>query len=112
MKGRVEKNHCGQSDIDQNVQTCDGWDNDCHNPLAQTSINNFPKPLFPEIFRGWLFQDPENFDHEDDERREKAEQQPVVEHFQVSSFSHGSADALVHGVHDQHDSQGQPGRDH
>ena len=98
--------HCGNKCVQQHEQACDSGNEDPNKAFSQNWIQDFPIPTILGIFRSRLFQDPENFNHEDGERCEETEQQPIVEHFQISSFSHGFYNALVDSVHDQHDSQG------
>ena len=50
--------------------------------------------------------EPVNFDHEGDEGYEETKDQPEVDHLEVSRPREGVVDALVHGVHDEHDGQG------
>ena len=64
-------------------------------------------PATFEGFNSGGSDDPVDLRHEGDERHEEAEQEPVVDEFQVGRFSQGFDDALIHGVHDKHDSQGE-----
>ena len=54
-----------------------------------------------------LVEKPEDFDHEDDRRHEEAEEQPVVEELEVGRDGHHAKNTLVHGVHDEHDREGE-----
>ena len=69
--------------------------------------NFFTEPTLRQFITLIILHKPIYFNHEDEKWDQETIQKPEVDHFKVCRFNEQVRDALIHGVHNQHDGQGE-----